>query len=229
MITRIKKILKHCLVTFNKKIFSSSISKKDFCIFSNDCWGAEIYRAMEIPYNTPFVGLMLMAPCYIKLLKDPHKYFESKLEFIPESRYELINELRNKNGKFPIGKILDIEIHFQHYKSEEEAIEKWNRRKSRINWDNILVKFTMDKDYATEELLREFDDLPYLRKVCFSKFSYPNSPNCIKINKFVDNGLVMFGLCMRKFDIVGWINNGRIHFYRLSKLRGILLSYSVIR
>lgn len=227
MIDIVKKFLKVGLAKFNKCIFNSSISKKDFCIFSNDCWGAELYRRMEIPYNTPFVGLMLMAPCYIKFLKDPHKYFESKLEFISESKYQMINELRNKIGKFPIGKILDIEIHFQHYKSEEEAMEKWNRRKLRINWDNIYVKFTMDKDYASEDHLNDFESLPYLRKVCFSKFAYPNSKSCIKLNKFVENGLTMFRLSMIQFDIIEWINNGRIHFSSFRRLRGILLSYSL--
>lgn len=229
MINIIKKFLKIGLAKFNMCIFNSSISKKDFCIFSNDCWGAELYRRMGIPYNTPFVGLMLMAPCYIKFLKDPCKYLESKLEFVSESKYQMINELRNEIGKFPIGKVLDIEIHFQHYKSEEEAEEKWNRRKLRINWDNIFLKFTMDKDYATEAHLIDFERLPYLRKVCFSKFDYPNSKSCIKIKEFVNNGVTLFSLCMKEFDIIGWINYGSIHYSGFQKLRGFLLYYSLRR
>jgi len=223
----IKKILKDSLIKFNKGIFDKSISKKDFCIFSNDCWGAEIYRKMQIPYNTPFVGLMMMAPCYIKFLKDPHKYLESKLEFISESVYKKINELRTQNRKFPVGKILDIEILFLHYKSEKDAFEKWNRRKARINWDNICVKFTMDKDYATEEHLKEFEILPYERKVSFSKNSYPYAKSCLKINNFVEDGVELFCICMKQFDIIEWLNKGKIHYHSFRKLRGILLSYSL--
>jgi len=223
----IKEYLKDSLIKFNKRIFDKHISKKNFCIFSNDCWGAEIYRKMQIPYNTPFVGLMMMAPCYIKFLKDPHKYLESKLEFISESEYEKINELRTKNRRFPVGKILDIEIHFLHYTSEKDALEKWNRRKARINWDNISVKFTMDKDYATEDHLKDFEKLPYVHKVCFSKNSYPYAKSCIQINNFVEDGVSLFSQCMKQFDIIEWINSGEIHFHYFRKFRGVLLSYSL--
>jgi uncharacterized protein (DUF1919 family) len=170
-----------------------------------------------------------MAPCYLKFLKNPHKYIEAKLEFTSESSYQLVNELRESAGLFPIGRLLDIEVHFLHYNSEEEALEKWNRRRIRINWDNLYVKFTLDKDYATEDHLKDFDSLPYLRKICFSKTSYSDSKSCIKINNFVENGVFMFRACMKQFDIVGWINEGKLQFTGFNKLRGKLLYYSLFR
>ena len=33
----------------------------------------------------------------------------------------------------------DIEIHFNHYISFEEAKNKWDERKRRINYDNIYI------------------------------------------------------------------------------------------
>jgi uncharacterized protein (DUF1919 family) len=182
-----------------------------------------------LPYNTPFVGLMLMAPCYLKFLNDPHKYIDANLEFVSVSIYPMINELRKYSGYFPIGRILDIEVHFLHYKSEEEAFEKWNRRKLRINWENLFVKFTLDKDYASNDHLIDFDNLPYLRKVCFSRNNHSESESCIKINNFVENGVFMFRASMKQFDIVGWINTGRKKFNGLNSLRGILLFLSLVR
>jgi uncharacterized protein (DUF1919 family) len=48
-------------------------------------------------------------------------------------------------------------------------MEKWNRQKDRINWDNLVVRFNLDKDYATEDHPKDFGRLPYFRKVCLSK------------------------------------------------------------
>lgn len=34
--------------------------------------------------------------------------------------------------RYPIGRIKDVDIHFLHYENEEEAYEKWNKRKERM-------------------------------------------------------------------------------------------------
>lgn len=228
MLKIIKQIIKIAHKGIIKNILNILIIKKDFCIISNDCWGAELYRWMGLEYNTPFVGLMLMAPCYLKFLKDPDKYISAQLEFISKSRYEEPNNVRNNAGYYPIGELLDIEVHFLHYKSEDEAIEKWNRRKLKINWNNLFIKFTLDKDYAEQTHLEEFERLPYQRKVCFSKFDHPNSEICIKVKRFTDNGKILFKKCMREFDIVRWINNGRIHLKGIRRLLGVFLYYSIL-
>lgn len=46
------------------------------------------------------------------------------MEFIQESIYP-----KTKKHWYPIGKLDDIEVHFSHYDSQEEAMEKWTRRK----------------------------------------------------------------------------------------------------
>lgn len=226
MLKIVEKFLKISHGIFIKSILNILIKNKDYCIISNDCWGAELYRWMGLEYNSPFVGLMLMAPCYLKFLKDPKKYISAQLEFIPKSRYEELNNLRDKDGYYPIGELLDIEIHFLHYNTENEAIEKWNRRKLRIDWDNLFIKFTLDKDYAEEVHLNEFEKLPYQRKVCFSKYDHLNSEICVKVKGFTDNGKILFKQCMREFDIVKWINVGTIHLKGIRKLLGVFLYYS---
>ena len=46
-----------------------------------------------------FVGLMLMAPCYIKFLDNPKNYLSSKLTFIEESKYFEMNKLHYKDNQ----------------------------------------------------------------------------------------------------------------------------------
>ena len=66
----------------------------------------------------------------------------------------------------------DIEIRFNHYKTFDEAVAKWEERKQRINWDNLFV-LGIDGDNCSYETMRRFDMLPYENKVIFTHIPYP--------------------------------------------------------
>ena len=154
---------------------------KNFTIISNNCWGGFVYQHFELPYASPFVGLYLFAPDYIKMLKRLDYYLELPLTFIdPEtsSYREQITEHGSINT-YPVGLLDDIELHFLHYKDEKEATEKWERRKKRINLNKLIVKFC-DRDLCTEELIREFDSLQFEKKVCLTAKQYSFN-SCIKL------------------------------------------------
>lgn len=181
----------------------------DICIFSNDCWGGEFYRFTNRQYNTPFVGLMVMAPCYIRFLKNPRYYLNMDLKFIEKSKYDDIQEYRENVRDFPIGLLDDVEVHFLHYLDAEEAYQKWNTRKRRVDWNNLYVKFSMDKDYADENLLKAFEELPYKNKISFSKHSY-KCPSNVKVTTYVENGAQMFTRCFRDTDLLYWFRCGML-------------------
>lgn len=182
------------------------LKNKEFSIISNNCWGGRVYQDLGIAYRTPFVGLFLYAPCYIKLLKNLEYYMGLQLNFVNHSKYMEANEVREENP-YPIGTLDDIEIHFLHYKNQQEAIEKWNRRTARINWGNIFIKFS-DRDLCTEGLLIEFDNLNHENKICFTAKEYKNLKSNIwfygyKNASFVDNELTEY---KKYFDVVDWLN-----------------------
>lgn len=56
------------------KSLSSRIEDRNFTIISNNCWGGELYKELNLAYNTPFIGLFIYAPCYIKMLKNLRFY-----------------------------------------------------------------------------------------------------------------------------------------------------------
>ena len=60
----------------------------------------------------------------------------------------------------------DISLVMEHYKDFDEAVAKWNERKKKINWENLLIATITE----SPEVLREFDALPYDKKVCFVPF-----------------------------------------------------------
>ena len=84
--------------------FRARLKNKTFSVIANNCWGAEVYKEAGLPYLTPFVGLYIFAPCYIRLLSDLKVYMGQELQFIPVSRYAFANAQRaTMTAKYPIG------------------------------------------------------------------------------------------------------------------------------
>lgn len=142
-----------------------SIKSRDFTIISNNCWAGRVYQYLDMPYLSPTAGLYFFAPDYIKFVSDLKHYLDTPLKFIKAEESKYFEELKTRNqlGK-PIGILDDVEIVFLHYKSKEEALEKWNRRKERVNFDNIILKFSW-MNLCEEEHLEKFDDLPFENKI----------------------------------------------------------------
>jgi uncharacterized protein (DUF1919 family) len=156
-----------------KRIDFIFLKRKDFSIISNNCWGGFVYQYYQMPYNSPFAGLFFFADDFIKLLRDLETSLNKELVFIkPEnSKYKIFLLDWGTYNTYPIARLGEIEIHFLHYKDANEASEKWKRRVKRINYDNLIVKFS-DRDGCTEELIQEFDSMNYKRKVCLTTRKY---------------------------------------------------------
>ena len=53
-----------------KWIRSLAIKNKTVTVVSNNCWGGFMYQSCKLQYHTPFIGLFMVAPDYIKLLEN---------------------------------------------------------------------------------------------------------------------------------------------------------------
>ena len=204
-----------------RRIFQDQLCKKDiellkdknFVIIANNCWGGEIYNWFKRPYNSPFVGLYLNGPCFVKLLSNFSHYMSQELKFINYSAYSATAP------NYPVALLGDVEIHFLHYKSEDEAREKWTRRTSRMleesNLDNYFFKIC-DLNGGSENVLNEFHQLPFRNKVSFGVKNYASlkGKNHIKIKESyknkgetVPNGVKLYKLTFLYFDIPKWLTN----------------------
>lgn len=146
----------------------------DFTIISNNCWGGLVYQYFGLPYTSPTVGLFIMDDDYIKFLERLDYYLSQPLQFISieQSRYrEKLTAESTAKAYYPIARLDDIEIHFLHYHSEEDARAKWEYRKKRVNKDCLLVK--MSQRSANDlSILERFAALPYKNKICFTEFEH---------------------------------------------------------
>lgn len=153
-------------------------------IISNNCFAGRIYQDFNMQYSSPTVGLYMFYPDYIVFLKDIRNNLKADIVFVNNSKYPLGQDRIDKaKHKYPIG-ILNgnIEIHFLHYKTEEEAYRKWKARASRVDFDNLIV-FGGEMDLCKPGDVKDFFDLDFESKYFFSANPY-NYENCFFIKKF---------------------------------------------
>lgn len=164
LLKNISNTVKNFFYEVRRFFVKKSIKNKDFSIISNNCWAGRVYQYLDMPYLSPTAGLYFFAPDYIKFVSNLRRYLDTPLQFIEseDSKYYEEIKRRNQTDK-PIGILDDVEIVFLHYKTREEALEKWNRRKSRVNFDNIIIKFSR-MDLCTEKEITDFDSLSFENK-----------------------------------------------------------------
>ena len=182
---KLKKIKKQVVAFLNDKKFRirryfvrRAVKERDFTIISNNCWGGRTYQYFDMPYLSPTVGLYFYSEDYLKFVSDLHYYLNIPLKFISASQSKYYEELK-KRGQTEkvIGVLDDVEIVFLHYKSEEEALEKWNRRKARINFNNVILKYSWS-NLCEENHLEMFDNLPFDNKIMLVDKTRKNKYNC---------------------------------------------------
>ena len=190
------------------------LKNHNFTIISNDCWGGGVYEDLHLPYTTPTVAVGFYGTCYLEFLENFNEVLNGDLFFVTESKYPEINDRRIKNQNFyPIGLIGTIELHFEHNKTKEEALEKWNRRKARINFDNIFIKYS-DRNNCTLDLMKRFDKLPFKNKVLFSSKKIKGIKSVVFLNHYKNQPFIgdiySDRWAYRKdFDVVKWLNKGQ--------------------
>lgn len=187
------------------------LRNKKITIISDNCWGGFVYKALNLKFNTPFIGLFIFSEDYIDLLKNFDNIIYSKLEFIDANKSKYKNQLIDNGtfGKYPIGILSKrVEIHFLHYKNEEEAREKWEKRVKRIDKDNLLIKFC-DRDCCTTNLIEEFDRLSYKNKICFTAQNYPKLRSTIFLKECSQEECVSneWEIYDKYIDIIKILNN----------------------
>ncbi len=174
-------------------------------ILSSNCNGSIWCHDLGLPFLSPTVNLSFEMNDFVRLMEDPKRYMQLPLTPFKDERFS-----------YPCGMLGDIEVRFNHYKTFEEAAQKWEQRKQRIDWDNLFV-LGIDGDGCTYETLKRFDALPYQNKVIFTHRPYPEFPSAYYIPGFEEKGEVGVLIEFKKqfpvrrylddFDYVSFLNN----------------------
>lgn len=126
-------------------------------IISRNCWAGLCYNYLGLQLNSPFINMFFNDGDFNRLMKKFDYYLSVPLEF---ERMDFDNHLKRE---YPVGRLDDICLYFNHYLHYADAKECYDRRKRRINKEKmIFVSSTVRKNVETE-----FDGIPYARKVMF--------------------------------------------------------------
>jgi uncharacterized protein (DUF1919 family) len=186
------------------------LRNRGFTLIANDCWGGALYQRFRLPYTSPFVGLMVPAPDYVRLLADLPGALDSTLRFVDASRHAELEAGRQAQPPrgYPVGVLGgELEIHFVHYGSPRAAREAWCRRVERVDLDRLWIKFDGSKDGAAAAHREAFDRLHYEHKVMFVRTASEYA-SAVHVPKWCDDGAALLRRASPVFDVVDWLDGG---------------------
>lgn len=155
-----------------KELKKRKLKNKTPTIIASNCNGEFIYYDMNLQFRSPTINLSFEMNDYVKMLEQFDWYMKQKIVPYEDSRFD-----------YPVGLLGDIEIRFNHYKTFEEAVQKWEERKKRIDKENLFF-LAIDGDECTYESIKKFDQLPFKNKVIFTHIPYPEFESAHYIKGF---------------------------------------------
>ena len=207
----VKRLLRSLIVTIKdqeqilyKKRKRKRLDNLNFSIIASNCVGTIIYHDLDLPFLSPTINLTIEMDDFIRFAENLKWYMEQE-----------IVELNGEKG-CPAGMLGDVKINFVHYDTFEEGVRKWEERKERINWDNLLL-IGSERDGCSYETLERFDRLPYENKVILTRVRYPEISSAYCIEGFEEKEELGMVLNYKKqffrrrylddFDYVAFINS----------------------
>ena len=202
-------------------VLRQSIKNIDVSFLVPNCIGGIIFHDMGLRFLSPTVNLMMTQTDFFEFVMYLDDYLGGNFVFIHDNDSECpCAELYPLNGR------KYITVNFTHYRSEKEAIEKWNSRKKRINKNNLFV-FLEERDGLTEKEIIKLAELSVKGIVVFTCNEYKDIPYTVYLPKYHNNGEV--GNILKQnhftgkreyekyFDFVKWFNEADGYPYNVQE------------
>ena len=156
--------------------YRAQFTNHDVSIISMNCIGGILYHDLGIQFRSPTVNLFMRAEDFVKFCENLGYYLS--IDEMKECKDPSIIEGR----QYPIAFLGDLTLFLVHYQTVKQAQEKWNDRKRRIDWNNIVILNT-DREGMTEALMDRFEVLPY-KKVVFVHREDREHPSAVYIKGY---------------------------------------------
>lgn len=218
----ISKILseKNPLAIARRNKMQRELKNKEVSFLCPNCIGGILFHDLGLRFLSPTVNLMLTQTDFVKFVLNMDDYNESEFHFFKHKEYNCPCAYL---GSDDMEKIV---VHFTHYHTEQESLDKWKERYSRINRDNVFV-FLTERDGITREQIESLKNLNVKGLVVFTANDYSDIPYTVQIKKYESDGEV--GNILKKsyindcreyekyFDFVKWFNEANGGDYDVSK------------
>lgn len=154
-------------------------------IIAQNCIGGVLYHDLGLEFASPTVNLFFRSPDFVRFVLNLKHYMA-------------LEPTMTWGENYPIGYLEDVQIHFMHYATCSEARDAWNRRKRRINWDNIVVLCTDMEDF-TDEVFAQWKDVPYPKVLFSANSGFAQDQDTVFYPEYQSGGQVGDLISQRKF------------------------------
>ena len=181
------------------------LKNKDFSIICSNCIGGIIYHRLGERFLSPTINMWIRQNEFLKLVSNLKYYMSLELDFI-DSKYD-----------YPVAKLDDVRIHFNHSKKIEEAKNDWEKRKKRINYDNLYI-ILYDRDDVELDKINDIIGRTNLKNIAVlteheehateEYIYYLKKTKRDRANKnyFIDKDKFNLRTFEKQFDFVKWLN-----------------------
>ncbi|PSV79946.1 DUF1919 domain-containing protein [Photobacterium leiognathi] len=185
---------------FIKIFYCRKVNNQSITIISSNCLAGCIYSDLNKEFLSPTINTFFYAPCFINFCENLDYYLSLDLIETKFSKY-------TNDFYYPIGTLGDIEIHFLHYKTFDEARLKWNSRKEKIVKDNVRFIMT-DRDGFNTDIANRFSLLEGKNNILFTANSYnlKNEVHCTFEKEVISSDFTSFRKYEKYINIVDWYN-----------------------
>lgn len=199
---------------FRDRRYRRRLKNSDFTIITDTCIGAFMYHRLGLPFLSPTINLWMYDKDFYKFVNNLRFYIGEELQFV-----------KIEGETSPTAYLGDILVHFTHYSSEREALEKWTERSKRINWDNIFIICSdgpIGEDAVTDEEIRSLKNVECKGKIVFTPRTIEEIDYTFPLPTVQKDGMTFTGTYMfdknwrgtfrweKKWDWIHWLNTGEV-------------------
>ena len=180
-----------------------NLKNKDFTFLASNCTAGIIYHRLGMKFLSPTINMFIWQDDFLKFVLDLPHYLDQKLRFI------------ETDEGYPVAMLDDIKLYFNHYKTNEEAEEKWEERKKRMNMDNLFI-LMCDRDGITDEDMLRLNEVNCRNKVVLTAKEHPEVDFAFQLPEYANEDYVGYYLgknaitdktvVEKHFDFVKWLN-----------------------
>ncbi len=209
---KIRKFFKALL--YSRRILARHYSLKrikyhDFSIISDNCWGRELNKFLDLPNLTPTVGIGIEKD-YLDFIENLNNVNAHEVLELDTIHCEQIT-----GTIYPVGRTPYAKIHFLHYPRFDLAQRLFRIRHKNINRKRVFYKIDFDYYYCrTPKDIQRWNKMKLPNSVAFYsddtlKFYSGEIHNGVYINKKnIPENNYIFGYTQKYFDYIKWLNTG---------------------
>ncbi len=153
------------------------IRNRKVSLITQDCIGGVISHDYMLPFRSPTVNLFIEGENFVRLVEDLRHYMSIAAEPYLEEYIDPIDP----SVRYPKIRVDDLEICCMHYPDCAEAVQAWERRRKRVDFDNIRVIANSSNLKEDEELIRRVCSTAY-KTICFT-YGDRGIRNCIPLTE----------------------------------------------